>query len=658
MRIGIDTGGTFTDFILIDHDTIRIHKVLSTPENPGKAVLQGLAELTALEITADITHGSTVATNALLERKGAKTALITTRGFEDILEIGRQTRKELYNLFVERPSPLVASPYRYGITERTLYSGDILYPVYMPELEEVLETIRREGIESLAICLLHSYANPANEETVFRAAKSLGIPLSVSYQILPEFREYERCSTTVVNAYVAPLMERYLSFLTDNLTHSSLRIMQSNGGSISAETAKTEAVRTILSGPAGGTVGALQVAKWAGYEQIITFDMGGTSTDVSLCPGHIKTTTESMIADCPIKLPVIDIHSVGAGGGSIAYLDPGGALRVGPQSAGADPGPVCYGKGTAVTVTDANLYLGRLRAEHFLGGNMPLFPERIKEAIENLAQYIGYSPTQTAEGIIEVANATMERAIRVISVEKGYDPREFTLVSFGGAGGLHACQLAQRLSIPTVLIPQHPGILSAYGMLLADLVKDYSHTVLLSESEASLETLATCFAPLEERGRQEMAREGVEPSAITVTRFLDVRYRGQSYELTVPYTPNFVLDFHRFHEQRYGYENREREVEVVTLRVQVVGRVEKPRLVKQELEQPASDHARIGEGEIVFSDVPYPSGIYDRRRLRPGNRVSGPALITEFSATTLVPPEFVCWVDAYENLILQRSKDN
>ncbi|RMF92864.1 MAG: hydantoinase/oxoprolinase family protein, partial [Nitrospinota bacterium] len=361
MRIGIDTGGTFTDFVLIDQGEIRTYKCLSTPDNPGKAVLQGLQELVAWEKGREVVHGSTVATNALLERKGAQTALITTQGFEDILEIGRQTRKEIYNFFVTRPTPLVPPAHRYGLAERTLYSGEILQRVSRQEVEAVLQAIRQAGIESVAICFLHSYANPANEAEVLQQAKTLGLHVSASHQILPEYREYERCSTTVVNAYVSPLMERYLSFLTDHLSPTPLRIMQSNGGAISAERAKVESVRTILSGPAGGVVGAFQVAKWAGYDQIISFDMGGTSTDVSLCPGYIKTTTEATIADCPIKVPILDIHTVGAGGGSIAVLDAGGALRVGPQSAGADPGPVCYGKGNAVTVTDANLYLGRLR---------------------------------------------------------------------------------------------------------------------------------------------------------------------------------------------------------------------------------------------------------------------------------------------------------
>ncbi|RMF88819.1 MAG: hydantoinase/oxoprolinase family protein, partial [Nitrospinota bacterium] len=349
------------------------------------------------------------------------------------------------------------------------------------------------------------------------------------------------------------------------------------------------------------------------------------------------------------------IHTVGAGGGSIAVLDAGGALRVGPQSAGADPGPVCYGKGNAVTVTDANLYLGRLREESFLGGRMPLFVDRTRQAMAELAQQAGYPPARIAEGIIAVANATMERAIRVISVERGYDPREFTLVSFGGAGGLHACQLAQQLSIPRVLIPPYPGLLSAYGMLLADLIKDYSQTVLLPAAECSTDSLNTYFAPLEERGLSEMLAEGIDREAIRIYRFLDLRYRGQSYELTVPWSLNFIEDFHRLHDQRYGYANRGRPVEVVTLRVQVVGEVDKPIKAKKALDGPESDHALIGEGEMLFAGTLHRSKIYDRGELRPGNRLSGPALITEFSATTLVPPGFVCRVDPYENLILQQE---
>ncbi|HEY5870778.1 MAG TPA: hydantoinase/oxoprolinase family protein, partial [Candidatus Tectomicrobia bacterium] len=478
VKIGVDTGGTFSDFMLMDGDTLVIHKVLSTPDNPARAVLQGLRHLQPDLSGVDVVHGSTVATNALLERKGARTALITTRGFEDVLEIGRQTRPHLYDPFVRKQPPLVPARLRFGVAERLAYNGAILTALTAHEIDTVLARVRRSGAASLAICLLHAYANPVHEEALLRAAAQLGIPVSASHQILPEFREYERCSTTVVNAYLRPIMQRYLQTLATELHGARLSVMRSNGGVMSAARAHQEAVHTVLSGPAGGVVGAFQVAREAGYPRAITFDMGGTSTDVALCDAQLRTTSETIVAGCPVKVPVLDIHTVGAGGGSLAYLDPGGALRVGPQSAGADPGPVCYGKGTGVTVTDANLYLGRLHARWFLGGQMQLDVARAREAVEQFAGQLRMTPEAACEGIVEVVNANMEGAIRVISVERGHDPREFVLVSFGGAGGMHAADLARRLSMPTVLVPANPGILSAFGMLITDYVQEYAQTVL------------------------------------------------------------------------------------------------------------------------------------------------------------------------------------
>jgi len=416
IKIGVDTGGTFSDFMLMDGDTLVIHKVLSTPENPARAVLQGLRHLRSDLTGVDVVHGSTVATNTLLERKGARTALITTQGFEDILEIGRQTRPHLYDPFVRKQPPLVPARLRFGVAERLAYNGDVLTPLTEQEIATVLERVRRSGAQSLAICLLHAYANPVHEELLTRLAVHLGIPVSASHQILPEFREYERCSTTVVNAYLRPVMQRYLQTLATELQGARLSVMRSNGGVMSAARAHQEAVHTVLSGPAGGVVGALRVARDAGYTRAITFDMGGTSTDVSLCDEQPRTTNETVVAGCPVKIPVLDIHTVGAGGGSLAYLDPGGALRVGPQSAGADPGPACYGKGTGLTVTDANLYLGRLHPDWFLGGQMQLDVARAKDAVTAFAHQVRMPPEAACEGILEVVNANMEGAIRVISV--------------------------------------------------------------------------------------------------------------------------------------------------------------------------------------------------------------------------------------------------
>lgn len=654
IKIGVDTGGTFSDFMLMDGDTLVIHKVLSTPDNPARAVLQGLRYLCPDLTGVEIVHGSTVATNALLERKGARTALITTQGFEDILEIGRQTRPHLYDPFVRKPPPLVPARLRFGVAERLAYNGEVLTPLSAQEVAAVLERVRRARAESLAICLLHAYANPAHEEVLTQAAATLGIPVSASHQILPEFREYERCSTTVVNAYLRPVMQRYLQTLAYELQGARLSVMRSNGGVMSAARAHQEAVHTVLSGPAGGVVGAFRVAREAGYTRAITFDMGGTSTDVSLCDDQPRTTNETVIAGCPVKVPVLDIHTVGAGGGSLAYLDPGGALRVGPQSAGADPGPVCYGKGTGVTVTDANLYLGRLHPRWFLGGEMPLDVVRARAAVEAFARQLRLSPEATCAGILEVVNANMEGAMRVISVERGHDPREFVLVSFGGAGGMHAADLAHRLSIPTVLVPANPGILSAFGMLITDYVQEYAQTVLVPAHEFTPERAAAAFHALEERGRQAMRDEGVAPQDVRISRFLDMCYVGQSFELVVPYVPNFIDEFHRRHDQRYGYADSARPTHVVNVRMRVVG----PSGTSYRM--PRANVPSTGASAAPVDTIPmYVDGrwrqapVYDRQRLPADARLAGPALIAEYSATTVVPADYVAHVDRQYNLVLR-----
>lgn len=652
-RVGIDTGGTFTDFLIVRNGEIRTHKILSTPRNPAEAVLAGLRDAgVAVGGDLHIVHGSTVATNALLERKGVRTALITTKGFEDVLEIGRQTRPELYNLFVVLPTPLVPARHRYGISERTACDGTVLLPIDPTELRAVLDDIRSQEAESVAVCLLHAYANPASEQAVGEAAGELGVPVSLSHRILPEYREFERTSTTVVNAYVSPLMNRYLAFLSEGAGGASLRIMQSNGGSISAETAGKESVRTILSGPAGGIVGAFDTARKAGFDHVITFDMGGTSTDVALCDGGIRTTAEAVVAGFPVRVPMIDIHTVGAGGGSIARVDAGGALRVGPESAGADPGPVCYGKGEEITTTDANLVLGRLLPDRFLGGAMRLHAGRVEGRMRALGERLGLSPIEAAAGVIRVANAAMERAIRVVSVEKGYDPREFALVAFGGAGPLHACELAASLSIPTVLVPRNPGILSALGMLLSDVIKDYSRTHLRKTAGTSLAEIESFFAPLVRQAERDLRREGISRERIRIERFLDLRYCGQSYEITVPYGESFAESFHRFHERIYGYREEGRETEIVNVRVRGTGGTPAPSVPEREEgpEDPAA--AFDGRRRIVERGEAREASVYRRDDLAPGNRLAGPAIVVEYSSTVYVPTGWDCRVDRRENLLL------
>ena len=656
VQIGVDTGGTFSDFIRIDDGIPVIHKVLSTPENPARAVLQGLRHLCPDLDGAEIVHGSTVATNALLERKGARTALVSTRGFEDVLEIGRQTRPHLYDPFVEKLPPLVPRRMRFGIAERLAFNGEVLEPLTPSEIERVVEQVRRSGAQSLAVCLLHAYANPAHEAAIAEAAQRLGIPVSASHRILPEFREYERCSTTVVNAYLRPVMERYLSSLSESLQGAKLRVMRSNGGVMSAERAHQESVHTVLSGPAGGVVGAFRSAREVGHSRVITFDMGGTSTDVSLCEEQPRTTTETIVAGCPVKVPVLDIHTVGAGGGSLAGIDPGGALQVGPQSAGADPGPVCYGKGDGLTVTDANLYLGRLHPGGFLGGDMRLDVARARAAVSELAGSSGLAPEALCQGILEVVNANMEGAIRVISVERGHDPREFALVSFGGAGGMHAADLARRLSIPTVLVPAHPGILSAYGMLVSDYVQEYAHTLLIPTTELTGKRADEAFEDLEARGREAMRAEGVAPQDIEISRFVDMCYAGQSFELVVPWSERSSEEFHRRHESRYGYADSTRPTLIVNVRIRVMGPAgvaHRPLL--------AADSVRDGDAHVDTVPMWVESGwqqapVYDRQRLQPGQHLPGPALITEYSATTVVPDDFTASIDDYFNLVLEQQR--
>ena len=651
-RVGIDTGGTFTDFLVFHDGRVRAHKVLSTPRNPAEAVLAGLRE-TDLAGPKSVVHGSTVATNALLERKGVRTALIATKGFEDVLEIGRQTRPDIYRLFVVRPDPLVDARLRFGVDERVLCSGESEKAPEPLEVREVLAKIRKSGVESLAICLLHAYANHAHEETVAVLAEELGVPVSVSHRILPEYREFERTVTTVVNAYVSPLMDRYLSHLGREMGKDALRIMQSNGGSIAAETAKRESVRTILSGPAGGVVGAFETARAAGLTHVITFDMGGTSTDVSLCDGRIRTTAEASVAGFPVRVPMIDIHTVGAGGGSIARVDAGGALRVGPESAGADPGPACYGKGEEITTTDANLYLGRLLPNHFLGGRMRLAAERVEERIRELASRLSVSPMAAAEGVVRVANASMERAIRVVSIEKGYDPREFVLVCFGGAGPLHACDLAAALSIPKVFVPENPGLLSALGMLLSDVIRDYSRTHLQKTAALSPEDIASFFAPLAGQALADLGKEGIPSRDIRVERFLDMRYRGQSYEITVPYDGEFEREFHREHQRMYGYQDPERETEIVNVRVRAVGTVGKPVFPERELSGEDPRAAFLEERILVENGVERKVDVYRRGGLASGNLVTGPAIVVEFSSTVYIPSGWECRVDRRGNLVLE-----
>ncbi|MFO7965156.1 MAG: hydantoinase/oxoprolinase family protein [Desulfobacterales bacterium] len=651
--IGVDTGGTFTDIVVREDETRLVHKVLSTPSRPEKAVLDGLSHV-ARNHNKKIVYGTTVATNAVLEGKGAKTALITNKGFEDIIAIGRQDRKHLYVLTSGKRPSLVPPHLRFGARGRIRHTGDELEKLDFEAISKIIDRLREAAVESVAVSLLFSYINPRHEQDIFDRLDVLGIPVSLSHEILAEFREYERTSTTVLNAYVRPKMAEHVGKLIESLeAEDRLSIMQSNGGSLSAETAMAASVRTVLSGPAGGAVGALEMGRTAGFSKIISFDMGGTSTDVCLIDGTLPLTTESEIAGYPIKVPVMDIHTVGAGGGSIVSLDPGGALKVGPESAGAHPGPICYGKGKLITVTDANLYLGRLIPEYFLGGAFDLYPERLEPFFKSMEKETGLSGPELAEGILTVANTAMEKAVRVISVERGNDPRDFALFSFGGAGGMHGAFLARMLNIPKVIIPPNPGMVSAMGMLLADTVKDYSLTVMKPGRQTPRQELETLFDGLNKRGLNDLSDEGITKAHMAFERHLDMRYTGQSYELMVPFVEDFIEKFHQLHEKAYGYRNPERDIDIVNIRLRARGIMDNP---APEKKRPVSsapvEDAILGSRPVYFDRRQVNTRIIQRERLMSGNELAGPAIVVEYSSTIVIPPFAQAFVDGYGNIIL------
>jgi N-methylhydantoinase A len=653
MRIAIDSGGTFTDCVYLEEGQLKVLKLFSTPQQPGQAVLDAVLKVTHEDARPEIRHGTTVGTNAMLERRGARVAYVTTIGFEDVIAIGRQARPSLYDWF-RSPMPCVVPPsLRFGVEERTNAEGEILRSPSIEHLSKLRERIRESGAESIALSLLFSFANPHNEELVTKALEPLGLPISISHEILPEFREYERGSTVVTNAYLAPKVSSYIRDLESWLTHrfpaSIVQVMQSSGGIVSASLAAREPVRTVLSGPAGGVIGAYHIACIAGFTKLIGFDMGGTSTDVSLmdsAEGGPKTTNESVVSELPVSVPMLDIHTVGAGGGSLARFDEGGVLHVGPQSAGSVPGPICYGHGHHATVTDANLILGRLDPDLFLGGKVRLDDARTREIMDRTRGSLA-SVEHYATGIVMLAETAMEKAIRVISIERGYDPREFTLVCFGGAGPLHACSLAKSLRIPRVLVPCMPGALSALGILMADVVRDYSRTVMMPPDPQRLEPY---FAELEERGAQDLADEGLTGEGV---RSADLRYVGQGYELNVPAGANILDDFHHAHSKRYGYSDTAMAVEAVNVRVRLTAKTGQIKLRRQEPREGDGSQAVLKMHDIHFSGEWRQSKVYQRELLTPGDTFAGPALITEYSSTTVLPPDWRARVDEYANLIIE-----
>jgi len=663
VRVGVDTGGTFTDFVFEAEGRLRVFKLASTPHDPSAAIIAGLkriaaetgARLSALEVV----HGTTVGTNALLERRGARTALVTTGGFEDVLAIGRQARPELYNLNAVKPAPLVPDELRFGLKERVAASGEVLERLNKNDLVALLEKLRKARVESIAISLLFSFVCPDHEKRIADALSALNIPLSVSHQILPEYREYERTSTVSINAYLQPLMGAYLNRLSRQTRR--LRVMQSSGGSISAGVAAAEPVRTILSGPAGGIVGASRAAQAAGFQNIITFDMGGTSTDVALCDrAGLRLTNEATVAGLPVAVPMLDIHTVGAGGGSIARVDEGGSLRVGPESAGAEPGPACYGKSLMPTVTDAHAVLGHLPGAALLGGEFKLDEDRAREALGRLAAEMSMaarrkvSAIEAARGVLDVVNVNMERALRHVSVERGHDPREFALVPFGGAGGLHAVDLARGLRIPRVVLPAHPGALSAIGIVASDVVKDQSRTVMLEVKSGTVQKLESIFREMERLARAMLRREGFAHSRQRHEQRLGMRYLGQSFEIEIKNTRGDLASaFHRAHRARYGYAQEKNTVEVVSARLRSSGLVEKPKVERTKTAPGKGLVKGHADAEIYVNGKRALAAVYHREKLPPGVSLRVPCIVAEYSATTLIPGGAVARVDVYGNLIIE-----
>jgi N-methylhydantoinase A len=655
LTIAIDTGGTFTDCVYRNRGRLEVLKLPSTPDDPSRAILEAVRQISALvpARTIEVRHGTTVATNALLERKGARVAFVTTAGFEDTLAIARQARPNLYDWNEHRPAPI--TDLCFGVPERIAADGSVLLAPTQSALSNLKHQIKNSGAESIAVSLLFSFANPAHEQAVAKALASLRLPISLSHQILPEFREYERGSTVALNAYLAPRMQSYIESVERGLANrnATLSIMQSSGGILSAASAAREPVRTILSGPAGGVIGALSVGRASGMDRILTFDMGGTSTDVALLDTKREppTTSEGQIEGLPVSVPMLDIHTAGAGGGSIAWMDTAGALQVGPQSAGADPGPACYGRGERATVTDANLILGRLHPDHFLGGAMRLYNDRARDAVSTIPTRSFASIEHLAEGIIRVANARMEAALRRVSVERGFDPRTFTLLAFGGAGPLHACALAHSLGIRRVLIPSAPGALSALGILDADLRREFSRTVMLAPGSPQI---ADAFRALESEARNTFSSEGLLP---ILKRSADLRYHGQGYELRIDWSADTVSRFHKLHEQSYGYADPLRSLEIVTIRVQAIARSPKPRINRAQKLGGKTTKAHSSKALLsphrIFEDGRWKSAVLcDRSRLEPGDRLAGPATITELSATTYLPTGWTASADAFNNMVL------
>jgi len=650
--LGVDTGGTFTDFVLFDGAALRIHKVLSTPHDPALAILRGIRELGVPLDGLQVVHGSTVATNAVLERKGVRTAYITNQGLADVLTIGRQARRELYNLQPEPQLLPVPRELCLEVAARFAADGSRVMPLGLNDRETLLAQLAALQPQAVAINLLFSFLDAADEERIESWLPD-DLYVSRSSAVLPEYREYERGIATWLNAWIGPLVAGYLRRLNRQLQPARLTVMQSAGGTVSAAVAGDMAVRLLLSGPAGGLMGARFIGRQSGHTRLLSFDMGGTSTDVALIEGDIRLTSEGRIGPWPVAVPMVDMHTIGAGGGSIATVDDGGLLQVGPESAGADPGPACYGRGgRQATVTDANLVLGRLQPQAFLGGAMTLDVAAAHQSVLRVARTLGMELETAAEGIIAVANEHMAQALRVISVQRGVDPRHHVLVSFGGAGGLHVCALAEALGMRHALVPLQAGVLSALGMLVAPRARQMSRTLTGVLAALPAESLQRHLEALAEAGRAELLSEGVPADEIDAEFSMDLRYRGQSSTLTLEWqgiTPTETA-FHRAHEQRYGHRLTT-PVELVNLRCSLHGAP--PPIHMPEL--PPAQPGAVAAGSTRVSGCAAAVPVWHRPALGAGQLFAGPALVTETVATSWLPAGWHCEVDALGNLLLERD---
>jgi N-methylhydantoinase A len=656
LRIGVDVGGTFTDLVAVDPDgTLRVVKVPSTPPAFHNGVLEAVGQAVGGERSARIVHGSTVATNALLQRNGERAAMITTEGFRDLLLIGRQNRPKLYDLRVQRPRPVIRPEDCFTVAERISATGEVVRPLDEADVDRVLTEIESRGIRHTAVCLLFSFVNPDHERRIADACARRGLTCSISSEVLPEFREYERACTTAINASLRPTVEAYLGQLEGGLSTGveDLRVMQSNGGTLTVKEAGESAVRLLLSGPAGGVIGAGYVAEQLGLTDVITYDMGGTSTDVAtVLGGRAEWTTRTAIDGLPVGVPMFDIHTVGAGGGSVAYVDEGGALRVGPRSAGAIPGPACYGRGgVEPTVTDANLLLGRILPAHFLGGHMTLRMDLAERAVGGLAERLGKSPHEAALGVLRVVESNMEHAVRAVTSRRGHDPRSFTLVSFGGAGGLHACRLAESLEISRVLIPPYAGVLSALGMVVAPAIVDVSKTVLHLGEELDDSRLPAEFGYL-----SGLTADRIPPERTGgVEVFADVRFAGQSHELTVPVTApmleNIEASFFNAYRQRYGELPSNGRMEVVTLRIRRTARRAALTLPAVAGAAPVRERVRL----IDAGGTAREADALNRAALLAAGATVGPILLIDPEATAFVPEGWTAAADPAGAVLLTRA---